>query len=415
MGFSKQPFFSPFSKVIFPVLSVLALSSILACAGSSDPAAQASLAANVEKFAVIATTDYTGSASHAIIGLDQPRTALLDPQPSRDSKDVTITCNGKYIYRIERRNFGANGSVVKFSLDDPKQVIYDYSADDADPSSSSNPIDIAFVNQNKAYLLRNMNNKIWIINPSAQNEAEFKIGEIDLSAYSPDHGVTPPAMSKGLIIGNRLFILLQRLDAFYSPSVASYIAVFNTDTDQEIDTGYGEAGLKGVKLDIRNPYGRLIYNNGTIYVAGTIFPDNPAWFSTTWTDYKNYSGIQRINAATLEPDHNIIHKAVSTITYLSVASPDKGYFVEYIGAGNTRLRSFNPTTGVVSASVIAGIGDSGDRDISDIALDSENKLWIADFSIANMGMYVLNTADDTIEDGPISTGLNPVAISFCER
>ncbi len=394
--------------------SFLILLTFFAC-GKANHDSQASLP-QTDKFAVIATTDIVGTGAYSVISVTEPRTTITEIAPT-SSKDLSITCDEKYVYRIERLNWGVNGSVVKFDLDNPAERIYQYSTDDADPASRSNPSDIVFLNETKAYLLRNLNNKIWIINPSAQNDAEFKIDELDLSAYSPDGGVTPPRMSRGIIIGNKLFIILQRLDAFYSPSNDSYIAVFNTDTDQEIDTGQGESGLKGIKLDIRNPSGRLIYNSGTIYVAGTIYPDNPAWFSTTWTDYQNFSGIQKVNANTYEPNHNIIYKAKGTITYLDITSPTKGYFVEYISpdGGNTALRSFNPTTGAVDAPNVAGIGDSGDRDISDIAFDGRGSLWIADFSNTHMGMYILDTTTDTIKAGPISTGLNPVAITFCEK
>jgi len=399
-------------RSFLPFLIVL---TTLACGKQTQTTTEEKSTTTTQKFAVIATTDYTGSGAHAIIDLGTPTSAQVELAPT-SSKDLAIACNGGYFYRLERLNFGANGSVVKFSVDDPATPIYQYSADDADPALQSNPSDVVFVNSTKAYLLRNTNNKIWIIDPSATIEAGFKTGEVDLSAYSPDGGVTPPRMTKGIIIGNRLFVLLQRLDAFWSPSNPSYIAVINTDTDQEIDTGYGVGGLKGIKLDVRNPYGRIVYNNGTLYVAGTIFPDLPLpWPTTTWTDYKNYSGIQKINFSTYQPDSNIIHKAVSTITYMDVVSDTKGYFVEYFGMGNTALRSFNPTTGVVASGNVANIGDSGDRDISDIALDSNGKLWIADFSIANMGMFLLNTTDDTIEAGPVSTGLNPTAITFCEK
>jgi hypothetical protein len=406
-------------KKFFPVLA-LSISVLFSSCGGSDSqtsTTQASVPA-AEQFAAIATTPYTGSGAYALIGVNSPNTAITNIAPT-SSTDLAIASNGEYIYRLERLNFGVNGSVVKFSLDDPQTPIYQYSADDPDPASQSNPSDIVFLSATKAYLLRNLNNKIWIINPSATTESGFKTGEIDLSAYSPD-GVTAPMMSRGVIVGNKLFVILQRLDSFYNPSNPSYIAVIDTDTDTEINTGYGSTGfggvpLKGIELSVNDPAGRLIYNGNSLYVAGTIYPDDPAWGTTTWTDYSTYSGIQSINATTYEPNPTIIYNAVNTVTFIAILNPTKGYFVEYISDGNTALRSFNPTTGVVATSNVAGIGDSGDRDISDIALDNNGNLWIADFSTAHMGMYILDTATDTIETGPISTGLNPVAITFCEK
>ncbi|MFH1223727.1 MAG: hypothetical protein V1647_05235 [Pseudomonadota bacterium] len=395
------------TKNFFLVLSALLISSCSEQTPSPQPVVPTS-----GKIAVIATAEpnWTGSGAHTVLSCDKPRIGANNLLPT-DTTDLAISCHGKYFYRLERRNFGVNGNVTKFSLDAPTQFIYQYSTDD---NGGSNPSSIIFVSDTKAYLLRNLNNKVWIINPSAQSETEFKIGELDLSSYSYD-GVTPPMMTHGIINGNKLYILMQRLDSFYNPSLSSYIAVFNTDTDEEIDTGFGSMGLKGIELDVRNPYGKLILNNGTLYVAGTIWPDNPGWGTTTWTDYKQYSGIQKINAQTFQPDHNIIHNAVRTITYMDIISANKGYFVEYVDVGNTALKTFDPTTGVVSQTNVAGIGNTSDRDITDIAYDGLGFLWVSDNSVDTPGLYIINTGNDTLDEGTISTGLNPKAITFCEE
>lgn len=393
--------------------SVLTLSILFACGNNATTTPEQQTTLKTEKFAVVATSEpsWTGSGAHSVVSLEKPRTAINDILAT-NTTDIGVSCNGNSFYRIERRS--GNGSIVKFDINKPKQWIYQYSTDDP-AGLPSNPIAIIFVNEHKAYVLRNMTSEIWVIDPSATTEATFKTKTIDLSHYTPA-GASTPNMSNGVIVGDKLFVLLQRLDSSYDPSFPSYIAVFDTNTDEEIETNQGSGGLKGIELDVRNPYGKLVYNNGTFYLAGSIFPII-SWTSgiDIWATFNNYSGIQKINATTYEVDHNIIHHAVNTITYLDIASPTKGYFVEYLSSGNTVLRSFNPTTGTVSSGNIVGIGNSGDRDIADIALDSEGKLWVADNSLTNPGLYIINTDDDTLDEGPISTGLNPKAITFCEK
>ena len=402
-----NPFHFPYKKS----LAFLTLLTTLACNEVSQQNPQTSLPATTEKFAVIATSEpsWTGSGAHSVVSLKKPRTAVNDILPT-DTTDIGISCNGSSFYRMERRS--GNGNITKFDINTPDQPIYQFSTDD--PGLPSNPVAIMFVNEHKAYVIRNMTNEIWIVNPSATTEATFKTGTIDLSQYTPA-GAATPNMNNGVIVGNKLFVLVQRLDASWAPSLSSYIAVFDTSTDQEIETYQESGGLKGIELDVRNPYGKLVYNSGKLYVAGTIWPDNPGWETTTWTDYKAYSGIQKVDAATYVVDHNIIYNSIHPITYLEIVSPTKGYFVSYTSAGNTSLLSFNPSTSVVSTNPVAGIGSSGDRDITDIQLDSEGKLWVADNSTIAPGLYIINTDDDTLDEGPITTGLNPKAITFCEK
>jgi len=368
---------------------------------------------NSTKFTIVATSElgWTGSGAHSVITHSDPRTVLSDLTVTA-TNDLAIVGHGKYFYRIERYQ---RDNITKFSVDAPSVPIWQFSTMEPADILSTNPYTIVFLSDTKAYLLRRDSNKAWIVNPSATTQAGFKIGELDLTQYSPDGGTTPPGMNSGVIVGGKLFISLQRLDMFWSPSYPSYIAVFDTSTDTEIDTGHGSGGLKGIELAVRNPSGRIKYFGGTIYVAGTIYPDNPGWGTTTWTDYNDYSGIQKINVTTYQPNTNLIYKSIKTITYVEIASADKGYFIEYSNAGDTALRSFDPMSGTVNPGNIANIGDSNDRDLADIAMDSDGKLWVADNSLTGAGIYIINTSNDTLSEAPISTGLNPKAITFCEK
>ena len=397
-------YFPKLSRLVFLTLSfALILSSCTK--NTKEENGQTSLPANLTNtYAVVATaaSDYS-SGAHSVLSYTAPRSTINDLLAT--GSDLKISSFGKYFYRMERS--GSN-TVTKFSIEDPSTPVWQFSTDEPG-DTNSNPCALIFASETKAYLLRYNSKKAWIVNPSATVQSEFKIGELDLSAY--DEGDGAPEMASGLIVGNKLFIALQRYSMiFYTPN-DSYIAVFNVETDTEIDTDPNTPGLNGIKLDVRNPDGKIKYNNGYIYVPGA---------DDMWNGSATYGGIQRINIATYIADAVMTGTTNSNITRVEIISPTKGYFIKYEAIwvapwSRTFLMSFNPQTGVVSPSNVAGIGDNGDRNLQDIIADYDGLLWIADASITNPGIYIIDPTIDTIQDGPISTNLNPLEITFCEK
>src|SRR3546814_11605189 len=59
-------------------------------------------------------------------------------------------------------------------------------------------------------------------------------------------------MSAGLIKDGKLYVALQRLQNF-AATQSDYIAVIDTATNTEIDTGTGSTGLKGIDLPVNDP------------------------------------------------------------------------------------------------------------------------------------------------------------------
>jgi len=64
---------------------------------------------------------------------------------------------------------------------------------------------------------------------------------------------------------------------------------------------------------------------------------------------------------------------------------------------------------------VAGIGNSGTKNLQAIIKDDDDLLWLADWSYIDGGMYVIDTATDTIQEGPLDIGLSPMDVVFCER
>ncbi len=365
------------------------------------------ICAENDQTAIIATVapDW-GSGAHSVVSVDPvggPRTVSNQLDPS--GSDLSVDAYGNYFYRIEKYN--AN-NVTKYSVDAPSDAIWQYSTEGAE--ENSNPTDLVFVSSTKAYLLRYGSDTAWIVNPSAETEAKFKTGELDLSAYADTDGI--PEMQTGIVVGDRLYVILQRVDfsdftgsnpeaiVYYKP----YIAVFDTATDTEIDTHRGENGLKGIPLPtIRNPQAiRYSKGNDSLYVQGV-----GDWGASS----QAMGGIVRVDAESYASTVVMTDNAgtYGTISGLAIVSPAKGYFIGYAGWGDNTLYSFNPLNGGDVVPVagfehlsLAGL-DSG------VYVDKNDMLWVCNQSDASVD--ILNTADDTIDES-IPTAFNPVSVAF---
>ena len=351
--------------------------------------------------AIIATAaaDYT-SGAHCVADVDPvggPRAVQTDILPT--ISDIMVAAYENYFYRIERFQ---RDNVTKFDIAEPDTPIYQYSVLDSGETGSANPHALIFLNAEKAYLLRYGKTTAWIVNPSAATEAEFKIGQLDLSAYADDDGV--PEMESGVIVDGVLYITLQRLNNF-APTETAYVALFDTATDTEIDTGVAnDDDVLGIPLPIKNPLAiQYLEENETIYVqgAGNYFATPPEYTG----------GIATINKTTYETELLVDDgETYGNISGMAIVSADKGYMIGYAGWGDNSVYSFSPTTGDVGDAVnedLTGKNIAGMQ--SGVYVDQNDMLWVCNQTDAEID--VLNTADDTIDE-KISTNLNPLMVVF---
>ena len=72
---------------------------------------------------------------------------------------------------------------------------------------------------------------LWIVDPGAPGCASFRRGTIDLASLADGDGL--PEMSQMALVGERLFVSLQRLDrrTGFVPNGPSWLAVVDTTTD----------------------------------------------------------------------------------------------------------------------------------------------------------------------------------------
>ena len=372
--------------------------SIIGC--SEDNEGGNKVIVNASAVVATAASDYS-SGAHSVITYNKPRTASNNLVPT--VSDISIVAHGNYFYRIGRHELD---TITKFSIDAPATPICQFTTMDSNDNMegivSSNPQTILFVNNKKGYLIRRGSKRAWIINPSATTQAEFKIGELDLSAYVANNDTDgDPEMAGGIIVGNKLFILLQRTNG-YKLLGSSYIAVFDTTTDNEIETNQGSDGLTGIELMIQIPSDIFSYGNKLFIASAGRYGREEA-----------VSGLQIVDAETYISDETLITNDI--ITQVVIVNETKGYYIKY-GYKDCAIIPFNPTTKEIG-NALSGIGN----DLRCLAVDHNETVWIGstswdeDNASSRSGIFIINPADNSIDEGPIPTDLVPIAIDFCDQ
>ncbi len=353
---------------------------------------------------VTAAADWS-SGAHSVVSVDPvggPRQAQNNLNPA--GSDLTVVAHENYFFRMARS--GAH-HIAKYDVNTPDVPIWQFSTEGNE--SNSNPYDLVFADDEKAYLMRYGSETAWIVNPAAVAESGFKIGELDLSGYSDADGT--PEMVAAIIADDLLFVALQRVDTSggwgnYTYNTP-YVAVFDTKTDTEIDIYSCSCDLKGIPIDgIFNLLTiQYLEDTGMIYVQGVGNWDE--------TDTAASGGIVRIDPATYETEVILSDGPdFGAISGMAVVSETKGYFVGYAGWGNNSLYSFDPSCGcdVTKVDGFENISISGMQ--SGVYTDKNDMLWISNQTTASVD--ILNTATDIVDES-VSTGLNPNKVVFCSQ
>jgi hypothetical protein len=255
--------------------------------------------------------------------------------------------------------------------------------------AGSNPHDIAVAGSGKAYVTRYDRRRLWVVDPTAAGCGNFKRGTIDLGSLADADGL--PEMSQLKVVGERLFVTVQRLDRArgFAPTTTSMLAVVDTVTDELVATvalvgqnAFGDAsGIVEVPVT-----GRLL-----IAQAGDVFRTGDG-------------GIEGVDPTTLVSEGFIVTEEAlgGSVTDFVLVGPTKGYAVVLDRNLRNAVVAFDPTTGVAGGRPFASASL-----LPDIALAPDGRVWLA----ARAGIRILDPVDDTL-GGVIDLGLAPFSIGF---
>lgn len=262
--------------------------------------------------------------------------------------------------------------------------------------AGKNPMNIAILNKNKAYVTNFVTNTVDVINPSETDVSKqiLKTIQLPLGAdLSPNAGVTAnAARPQGAIIkDNKLYVNLANLDTLtYGSGGPGFVCVIDTQTDaivKEIQTSGTNAN--GMYSDEDNPHkiyvscsGGWGMQDGTVEILDTVTDTISKSFrvaggpgSMAVANGKIYAGdIYTGEIMVFDKDSNSSSPSINRIV---IAETD---YVNYIYTM-----------------------------ISGIAVDTNGNLYAVEFNSDTL--YVIDTATDSVKKGPIITGDGPQALA----
>lgn len=369
----------------------IAVSLLVGCGGNDnkDDNKKASFKITEDSYVVqMIAADY-GSSQVAVGNILGDRTATQSLLTQAKS-DYSISTYENYLYQIGKKGIDSiNKFDTNLGFND-----WNYSTNYKEPGSA-NTYKLLQQTETNGYLINYGSTKVLQVNPSAKSEMDFVKAEIDLSAYTFT-GADYPRMSDAVIVNNHLFVAMQRLGADWSYN-QPYIAVIDIETNIEVDTNPQQDGLKGIPLNAKNT-STIVEYNGFIYAAGR-------------GDYNSDTGgLERIDAdsyavTTLIDESSFpeLNSAEDNIYYhvrdVVVVRNNLAYATLSIEAGwpnpnTSKIATINPTTGALN--LLDTVTELDGKEISDINIDANDRLWIGIANADNPGIYVLDTDTNTL-------------------
>jgi hypothetical protein len=259
-----------------------------------------------------------------------------------------------------------------------------------------NITDIAFVDDEKAYISCNLSKFLLVINPQTGSATD----SIDLSAFNAfphtSDSATIPYMQSLALYHGKLYVSCQRLkvdnQGYPQPADSSVIAIITV----------AENTLSGsIILTRKNPASMEILGD-KLYVVST----------GTWGDASD-GGIERIDCASGTNEGVIIEeqKFGGDISTLCCINAEKAYVavaknsLDYTSFW-TELVAFNPAGGTVGEKV-----DSIENAFGGTVFDGR-LLYVGDRSKTAPGIVVVDPATNKKVGGPYDTGLPPGSLAY---
>lgn len=335
--------------------------------------------------AVMTTTDY---ATGGLSSLDPGTNTAANDHLTIHSDAVVRTYRDK-VYILNRLG---QDNVIVLDGDDLQTPLTQYST-----GNGTNPHDIAFVSEEKAYISLYERTQLLIVNPVTGDS----LGTVDLSTFADADGL--PEISQLVINGDRLFAACHRLDREngWVPTEFSAIAVVDVSTDLLVDVEPDKEGVQGILMAGKNPSGAAL--RGSKWYLSAV---------NTYTDLTD-GGIEVIDLANLRSEGIVLDETTAggNLGSLVMTSDRDGYavitdenFVNSVKRLDLATQSVSPGLDGLSGGSVPGLGVFGTRLF---VLDQGS---FGDPASAGVKVYDVNSND--LLAGPIGTGLPPSSIAF---
>lgn len=331
-----------------------------------------------------ATADYSSMDTSAPFGRDINLGAAC--------ADAVARAHGNLVYLVGR--FGCNNIQVV----DPGngfQTILQFST-----GPGTNPHDIELCAPDKAYVSLYDADSLLIVHPTTG----AALGSVDLSMFSDDDGL--PEADEMVLVGDRLFVALQRLDRNqgYAPTNPSFVAVIDCTTDEVIDVDPDADGVQAIELSGRNPFGELRYDRlrGKIVVAET--------GAFGMLD----GGVEFIDPVALQAGGFFIDESElgGDLNAARLYVDCTGYAIITDALFNTQLVRFDRCNGTLTEVCLTTPGFN----LSDLEISTDGLVFVADRDLIAPGIRVYDAPTCTeITGSPLGVGIPPQDIALIQH
>lgn len=356
-------------------------------------------------------SDYSSSqvAIGSIIGDRTATQGLLKQAES----NFTLSTYENYLYHIGKNKID---TISRYdTTESVSNSEWTYDANQGD-QGSANTYRLIQQSENNAYLIRYGNTAVLQIDPTATSTKDFVKARIDLSDYIYP-GAAFPRMSDAVISNNKLFVAIQRLDTGWGVQQA-YLAVIDLTTNTEIDTNPQIDGLKGIPLNATNTFS-LIEHNGRLYATGRggynadtgglDIIDASTYAVTSIIDETSFPDL--IN---FSDDANNKNDSYYHVMDVAVVNDYKAYATLNIEIGyktlETKLVMINLITKALT--VLAQPEAINNKEISDLNVDANDRLWLGIANADAPGILVIDTDTNTISGDFIPLDMPAKRIEF---
>ncbi len=259
----------------------------------------------------------------------------------------------------------------------------------------SNPHDIAFVSESRAYVSRNESVFLYEVDPTTGAVTD----SIDLSALADADGL--PEMSGMALRGELLFVAVQRLDRdyYWIPVPPSYLAVVDTATNELVDIDPVSPGIQGIELLATNPYRNILVDEdtGLLYVA----------CSGNWGSLDG--GIVEVDPVALEAVRFVSTEAQLGGDLYDFTLPVSGRAHAVISTSSPSWEQFCVAFDWSTGEKISNVWKPGGYNVMDVEVhEGSGQLFLADRTYASPGIRVFDVSDGyQLTTGPIMASLPP--------
>lgn len=335
-------------------------------------------------FAFVIATDFE-TGSFGTVSFDDPPVSTPISSQRIVNSDAVVRTAGGLIY-VVNRFFGDSLQVI-----DPAQNFT--TTRQCLTGGGSNPQDFVYIGPDKGYVSLGGGTEVLVVDPTPPLDCtDFILDRIDLAELADDDG--NPELNQMAVVGDRLYVTLQKLDRdnFFVPAENGSVAVIDIATDQVVT----EITLSG-----SNPFAQT---KGITIRNGDLFLSEVGNFGV------NDGGIERVDVLSQTPQGFFIteEELGGDIVDFVLTSDDGGYAVVSLPDFSNAVVAFDASEGGVTQTLITG------ESVSDIELNDRGQLFAAQRTPQNPGVRVFNILDGNVEvtDEPVDLGLPPFDMVF---